>query len=92
VAGQRVDVRDRRQFDAVLSAVLDQQFAATPLIRSELIVRRKLSGSISRARRQLIELILEHSHVPMLGLTRGLSSQSVPYTKVFCGLGGCTCP
>ena len=82
VAGQLVDMRDRRQFDAVLSAVFDQQFAATPLIRSELIVRRKLSGSISRARRQLIELILEQSHRPLLGLTEGYPPERALYESI----------
>lgn len=57
--GRHTHVADARALDAALSAFLDVKYASAPYIRNELIVRRKISGTISRARRVLIELLLD---------------------------------
>jgi len=82
VAGQRCDVRDRRHFDMVLSQVLDVRYASAPRIRSELIVRHKLSGTISRARRQLIARLLDYSHLDQLGFGDGYPPERAIYDSV----------
>ncbi len=61
IIGSVVDVRDARKLDNSLSTYLDARFRDAPLIRNELIVRSKLSGTISRARRILIEKLLEQN-------------------------------
>jgi len=80
--GHVVDMRDQRQFDAMLSQLFDQYYACAPRIRSELIVRRKISGTIARARRQLIELLLEQSQRPQLGLTDGYPPERALYESI----------
>jgi hypothetical protein len=87
VAGQRVDVRDRRAFDMVVSQVFDVQYAAAPRIRSELIVRRKLSGAISRARRQLIARLLDYSHMAHLDFADGYPPERAIYDSLLLASG-----
>jgi len=82
VHGQLVDVRDQRQFDATISQLFDVYYAEAPRIRSELIVRRKISGTVARARRQLIELLLEQSQRPQLGLTDGYPPERALYESI----------
>ena len=82
VHGQLIDVRDQRQFDATISQLFDRYYAHVPRIRSELIVRRKISGTVARARRQLIELLLEQSQRPYLGLTDGYPPERALYESI----------
>lgn len=63
ISGIAVDVRDARKLDQALSEYLDVRFQSAPLIRNELIVRHKLSSTISRARRLLIEKLLDQNSV-----------------------------
>jgi hypothetical protein len=80
-------VRDRRQFDTVLSQVFDVRYASAPRIRSELIVRHKLSGTISRARRQLIARLLDYSHLAQLGFAEGYPPERAIYDSMFVASG-----
>lgn len=67
--GRSVRVRSARQIDELLSEACDATYVQTPRIWNELIVRRQLSTAASKARRNLIEAMLEHPHAPLLGLT-----------------------
>jgi len=63
------DVRSSRQVDALLSQACDETYYATPRIWNELIVRRQPSSAATKARRNLIEAMLNHSHADALGFT-----------------------
>lgn len=57
-----------REVDQLLSHACDQTYPLTPHIWNELIVRRQLSASASKARRLLIEAMLNQRYVEKLGI------------------------
>lgn len=59
--GETVDINSQRIRNAHLSKICDTVFHKTPLIRNELINRRKISGAATNARRKLIQAMLENS-------------------------------
>lgn len=59
--GETVDINSQRVRNAHLSKICDTVFHKTPLIRNELINRRKISGAATNARRKLIQAMLENS-------------------------------
>lgn len=61
--------RTARQIDALLSNACDATFPTAPKLWNELIVRRQLSSAAAKARRNLIEQMLDHAHEELLGLT-----------------------
>ncbi len=65
--GQRA-VLSARQIDELLSEACDHTFPQTPRIWNELIVRRQLSSAAAKARRNLVEAMLERSGEELLGL------------------------
>jgi hypothetical protein len=52
----------------LLSDVMDELYRHTPRMFNELINRRSLSSAAAKARRNLIELMLEHGNEPLLGM------------------------
>lgn len=84
--GEQVEVRTARQIDALLSRACDVTYSASPRIWNELIVRRQLSSAAARARRNLIEAILDHPHEPALGL-QGYPPERAIYESVLRGSG-----
>lgn len=76
------DVRSARQVDELLSYACDQTYHAAPRIWNELIIRRQLSTAASKARRNLIEVMLDHAHENALGLT-GYPAERAIYESVF---------
>lgn len=67
--GQEIDITSARLVDEVLSQACDTTYALTPHFWNELIIRRQLSSSAAKARRNLIEAMVLHEHEELLGLT-----------------------
>jgi len=67
--GQEIAITSARTVDEALSQSCDATYALTPHFWNELIVRRQLSSSTARARRNLIEAMALHEHEELLGLT-----------------------
>ena len=67
--GQPTDIHSQRARNAYLSEICDEAYDKTPIIRNELINRRKISGTVTTARRKLIEAILEDGDKKDLGIT-----------------------
>lgn len=67
--GETVGINSQRVRNAHLSKICDTVFHKTPLIRNELINRRKISGAATTARRKLIQAMLENSTQKNLGIT-----------------------
>ncbi|NOK63616.1 MAG: hypothetical protein GFH27_549297n44 [Chloroflexi bacterium AL-W] len=69
VAGERQPVATTRAIDALLSQACDRTYCDVPRIWNELIIRRQLSSASAKARRNLVEAMLEHGQAPHLALT-----------------------
>jgi hypothetical protein len=61
-------VASARQIDELLSEAADMTYDQTPRVWNELIVRRQLSSAAAKARRNLVEAMLEHPGEERLGL------------------------
>ena len=55
--------------NAYLSEICDEVYNETPIIRNELINRRKISGAATTARKKLIQAMLENEDKKNLGIT-----------------------
>ena len=67
--GQEVDIDSQRARNEYLSKICDAVYHKTPLIRNELINRRKISGAVTTARKKLIQAMLENGDQENLGIT-----------------------
>ena len=68
--GHPVDtIISQRARNAYFSEICDEVYHKTPIIRNELINRRKISGAATTARKKLIEAMFENSDQKDLGIT-----------------------
>ena len=58
--GERVDINSEKTRNEFLSKICDEKYPKTPIIRNEIINRRKISGAATTARKRLIEAMLEN--------------------------------
>lgn len=65
---QEVQVANAHAVDELLSQACNETYFATPYIWNELIVRKQLSTSTSKARRNLVEALLLHQDKELLGI------------------------
>ncbi|HEU4326450.1 MAG TPA: hypothetical protein VFS21_25135 [Roseiflexaceae bacterium] len=79
-------VRDARAVDVLLSAACAAAYPHTPRVWNELIVRRQLSAAATRARRMLVEAMLDHGHEELLGFS-GFPPERAIYASVFAASG-----
>ncbi|NTW00733.1 MAG: hypothetical protein HGA19_05410, partial [Oscillochloris sp.] len=70
-----------RQIDELLSKAADITYPQTPHVWNELIVRRQLSSAAAKARRNLIEALLNHADKENLGLV-GFPPERAIYESV----------
>ncbi|WP_008318369.1 hypothetical protein [Leptolyngbya sp. PCC 6406] len=68
VEGQQTSILSARAFQSVLSGVCDRVYLKTPVLDNELINRRVLTSQGAKARRVLLEAMLEWDDKPRLGL------------------------
>lgn len=68
VQGKREVISHVTHFNAKLSEVCDRVYHQSPILWNELINRRELTSQGAKARRELIEAMLEHSDRERLGL------------------------
>ena len=66
--GKQTDIDSERARNEYLSKICDDVFYETPLIRNELINRRKISGASTSARKKLIQAMLENGDKENLGI------------------------
>ena len=67
--GQSVGINSPKARNTYLSEICDDVYYKTPLIRNELINRRKISGAATTARKKLIQAMLENGDRKNLGIT-----------------------
>ena len=68
-SGQSTDIDSKRARNAYLSVICDEVYCKTPIIRNELINRRKISGAVTTARKNLIQAMLENGDRKDLGIS-----------------------
>ena len=66
--GQKININTQRNRNEHLSKICDEVYHKTPIVRNELINRRKISGTVTTARRKLIQAMLENSDLKDLGI------------------------
>ncbi|NEP58320.1 MAG: hypothetical protein F6K31_15100 [Symploca sp. SIO2G7] len=69
IQGQPAIINNATELNGKLSEVCDKVYHNTPILWNELINRRELTSQGAKARRELIEAMLEHSDQERLGLT-----------------------
>lgn len=68
IQGESTTIKSSRLFQAALSKVCDHTYSQGLTLDNELINRRELTSQGAKARRELIEAMLDHSHQSRLGL------------------------
>lgn len=68
IQGQQEIISNAKAFNTKLSEVCDRVYNKTPVLWNELINRRELTSQGAKARRELIEGMLERSDLERLGL------------------------
>lgn len=68
VEGKPAEIGSTPDFNALLSQVCDRTYTKAPILWNELINRRTLTSQGAKARRELLEAMLEHPEEERLGL------------------------
>ena len=68
IEGKQETIKNVTEFNSQLSAVCDRVYHKSPKIWNELINRRQLTSQGAKARRELIEALIEYSDLERLGL------------------------
>jgi hypothetical protein len=68
IEGQQETIQNVTKFNSKLSELCDRIYHKSPKIWNELINRRELTSQGAKARRELIEALIEHSDLERLGL------------------------
>lgn len=66
--GSQQHPRSARDFQSLLSAICEEVFSQAPPLRNELLNRHNLSSAAAKARRILLERMVEHPHQPRLAI------------------------
>lgn len=65
--GEQLELKALGRFSATLSAICDELFDKSPIVRNELLNRQTLSGAASAARMRLIERMFTSADKQMMG-------------------------
>lgn len=68
--GRKRPIKGTRKFNDYLSWICEQCYPLTPTYRNELINRNKLPSAISKARRNLVQRVIENSKEENLGFPK----------------------
>ena len=67
--GKLKPIGSHQERNEYLSKICKQVYGKTPILQNELINRRKISGTVTAARRELIQAMLENGDQENLGIT-----------------------
>jgi transposase len=79
--GEAISLHQSRAFQAMLSDLCDRTYSQGLILDNELINRRDLTSQGAKARRELIEAMLERSHQARLGF-KGYGPEVTMYESV----------
>lgn len=80
--GEPVTIPNSRAFNSQLSLICEQVYSATPVFKSELANRSKLSASISTARKSLIRALINDWKEENIGLNVGFPPEKSIYLSL----------
>lgn len=66
--GQAIELASSRDLFTFVSSICDKVFSDSPMLRNELLNRRRLSSAASAARMRLIERVLDNATEDLLGM------------------------
>ncbi len=66
--GEKIDVNNSRAFNTVLSNICQTVYWKTPVLKSELINKSKLSPAVGTARKELLKVVVEKPELEYLGI------------------------
>jgi len=69
--GNRIAIRNQKDFNNLLSDICDQVYSNTPNFRNELVNKSKISGTISFARKNLFSRLLNNLGLKNFGFEEG---------------------
>jgi hypothetical protein len=81
--GQRQRVNSHQEFNRLLSNICNTVYDRTPVFKNELVNKTSYHSVISKARRELIQRLINHSHSPYLGYS---SSEFPPDKTIYLSL------
>ncbi len=81
LAGESASLNGGRGLSAVVSDICDTVYADTPSLRNEVLNRRNLTSQGAKARRDLLEVMIEKRYAPRLDLT-GFGPERAMYEAV----------
>ena len=81
LAGECASLNGGRGLSAVVSDICDTVYADTPSLRNEVLNRRNLTSQGAKARRDLLEVMIEKRYAPRLDLT-GFGPERAMYEAV----------
>lgn len=64
----RLPIKERTSLSRLLSDVCDRVYADSPVVRNEMIARQELTSQGAKARRELVEAMIQHQAEPQLGI------------------------
>lgn len=76
-AGQRLDIKDRRQLQHELSQIMDDVYRESPIVRNELVNRNRLSSQAAAARNKLFRQMLDCEGSEELGIEKYPPEQAI---------------
>ena len=85
--GQSTDIDSERARNEYISVICDEIYDETPVIRNELINRRKISGASTTARKKLIQSMLKDGDKKDLGITSGYPPEMSIYRSLLWNTG-----
>ncbi|MFQ5602228.1 MAG: hypothetical protein ACE5HS_03060 [bacterium] len=68
--GAKIHIANRTEFNSWLSKICGQVYDATPVFQNELVNRHRLSSSITLARKNFFQALLNNWEIPDLGLPK----------------------
>jgi hypothetical protein len=66
--GKLVELNSSRELSTIISSICDKVFSSSPIIKNELLNRRKLSSAAAAARMRLIERVFNNASEALLGM------------------------
>ena len=86
IQGKPSDIPSHRALSSQISVVCDQTYNDCPKIRNELINRNNLSSATARARREVIDAMIQGGEEPVLGM-KGTGPEVAIYRTMLLGDG-----
>ncbi|HPE54818.1 MAG TPA: hypothetical protein P5514_05285 [Bacteroidales bacterium] len=66
-AGEKIKIKNQKEFNNQLSSICNKVYSSTPIFKNELVNKTRISGTISSARKNLFNKILNEAEIQNYG-------------------------